>query len=154
MKINAESCQHGVTVHQICEKSVLPEVLILKINLFSSNTSKVEGADKMKLEKAIKIKLEKAISIFGIDFRLTGAVMHFGETTASGHYIALGEFFLSRVSIFMLDISASRHYFNKLFSYELELLILEFLKLWNRRNEHFLIEPSFACKIVVLNSVF
>jgi hypothetical protein len=87
VKTNGEFCQHGVTVHQIWNKSVLPEVLIVKVNLFASNTSKVKGAEKMKLEKGI--------SVFGVDYRLTGAVMHRRETTASGHYIALGEFFLS-----------------------------------------------------------
>jgi ubiquitin C-terminal hydrolase len=70
---------------------VLPEVLLVKVNLFASNTSKVKGAGKMKLEKGI--------SVFGVDYRLTGAVMHSGETTAAGHYIALGEFFLSSFNI-------------------------------------------------------
>jgi uncharacterized UBP type Zn finger protein len=56
---------------------------MMKVEIFFAETIKVDRSEQLEIEQMINFD--------GTKYRFTSAIMHQGETTHAGHFVALGK---------------------------------------------------------------
>ena len=74
----------GQFAHSATSFASLPLVLLLQLQRFS-----YENQQEKKLDNDIHVPIELQPDAEGPSYILTGAVVHYGPTTASGHFVSL-----------------------------------------------------------------
>ena len=75
---------NGEIAHSTTSFGTLPHVLILQLQRFASHNNQ-----EVKLDHAIHVPIELQPNTEGPQYILTGAVVHYGNTTSGGHFVSI-----------------------------------------------------------------